>query len=127
MSLALVPQTTAVSSAPPGLARSQTNHPRLAPWAAFFRRFAAGCDARFPAEVTRFLRAVGTPTHGYVKIPTLSHKPRQGWGTRFLRFLVLSFQGSLQGVVQGGFCFLVFLLGDAALFVLDFQFEEFFF
>jgi len=30
-------------------------------------------------------------------------------------------------VIEGGFCFFVFFLSDASLFVLDFQFEEFFF
>ena len=36
-------------------------------------------------------------------------------------------ESSLQGVVQGGFCFFILLLRDAALFVFDFELEEFFF
>jgi hypothetical protein len=42
-------------------------------------------------------------------------------------FLALAFQGALQGLVQSGFGFFVFLLADSPLFVFDFQLEEFFF
>jgi len=41
--------------------------------------------------------------------------------------LGFAFQGALEGLVQGGFGFFVLLLTDAALFVFDFEFEEFFF
>ena len=44
-----------------------------------------------------------------------------------LRSLSFAFQGSLESLVQGGFGFFVLLLTDAALFVFDFQFEEFLF
>jgi len=37
----------------------------------------------------------------------------------------LALQGALQGVVQGGLGFVVFLLGDAALLVFHFELEEF--
>jgi hypothetical protein len=41
--------------------------------------------------------------------------------------LGFAFQGALQCLVQCGFGFLVFLLTDAALFVFDFEVEEFVF
>ncbi len=59
---------------------------------------------------------------------------KEGWGTRFDKdgvfplstsgFLALAFQGALEGLVQGGLGFFVFLLADAALFVFDFEFEQ---
>ena len=63
-----------------------------------------------------------------VKNPTLSQKTRQGWGTLGiveLRSLCFAFQGALQRLVQGGFRLFVLLLTDEALFVLDFEVEEF--
>lgn len=38
-----------------------------------------------------------------------------------------AFKGALEGLVEGGFGFVVFLLGDAALLVLDFEVKEFVF
>ena len=38
-----------------------------------------------------------------------------------------AFQGALQGLVEGGLGFFVFLARDAALFVFDFEFEDLFF
>ena len=38
-----------------------------------------------------------------------------------------AFQGTLEGLVQGGFGFFVFLLGNLALLVFDLEIEEFFF
>jgi hypothetical protein len=57
-------------------------------------------------------------------------KTRQGWGTlgiAELRSLSFASQSALEGLVQGGFGFFVLLLTDAALFVFDFELEEFFF
>jgi hypothetical protein len=57
-------------------------------------------------------------------------KTRQGWGTlgiAELRSLSFASQSALEGLVQGGFVFFVLLLTDAALFVFDFELEEFFF
>lgn len=49
--------------------------------------------------------------------------------TRFacLGFLGFAFQGALQRLIQRGFCAFVFLLADDALFVFDFELEDFFF
>ena len=44
-----------------------------------------------------------------------------------LGFLGFAFQGALQGLIEGGFGAFVFLLRDAALFVLHFELEDFFF
>ena len=44
-----------------------------------------------------------------------------------LRLLGFALQGALQGLIEGGFGAVVFLLGDAALFVFHFELEEFFF
>ncbi len=47
--ISLVPKRL-ISFAPPGLVQSPLYHPRLAPWAAFFRRSAAGAALeRLPA------------------------------------------------------------------------------
>ena len=53
------------------------------------------------------------------------HSPLPAFaGLRLLRF---AFQGALQCLIQGGLGGFVFLLADAALLVLDFELEEFFF
>jgi hypothetical protein len=55
-------------------------------------------------------------------------QPRAAVPTRIwsgLGFLALAFQGALEGLIQGGLGFFVFLLADAALFVFDFEVEEF--
>ncbi len=44
-----------------------------------------------------------------------------------LRFLGFALQGALERLIQGGFRFLVFRLGDLALAAFDFELEEFFF
>ena len=49
--------------------------------------------------------------------------PRGFW----LRFLRFAFKGALQGLIEGGFGFFVFVVRDAALFVFDFELEELFF
>ena len=46
---------------------------------------------------------------------------------RRLRFLAFTFQSALQRLVKRGFGFVILLLADPALFVFDFQFEEFVF
>ena len=59
------------------------------------------------------------------KLAPFLRVPRLG-GTPGLRlFGGFAFQGALQGLVEGGLGFVVFLLGDEALFVLDFEVEEF--
>jgi hypothetical protein len=45
------------------------------------------------------------------------------WGGGFLG---VASEGALEGLVQGGFCLLVFLFADAALFVVELEGEEFF-
>ncbi len=46
---------------------------------------------------------------------------------RWLGLLGFAFQGALEGLIEGGFGFLVFRLGDLALSAFDFELEEFFF
>jgi len=50
-----------------------------------------------------------------------------GFGEATLRSLGFASQGALQCLIQGGLGFFVLLLTDAALFVFDFEFEEFIF
>ncbi len=47
-------------------------------------------------------------------------------GEQSLRVLCVAFDGAFQGSVERGFGFVVFLLRDLALLVLDFQLKEFF-
>ena len=61
-----------------------------------------------------------------VDMRTASVRPNSRDTLGYLRFLIFAFQGALEGLVQGGLGLFVFLLGDAALFVFDFEFEQLF-